>query len=144
MAMAPDNLRVVIVEDHAVFSEKLAMLLGHVPGVEVVGRAIDVPTGRDRLRTLRPDVAILDVRLPLGSGFDLLAEIKGSRPSPTALVMTGYADPEYQERSLALGADFFFQKSSGLKEMLEVIKSLRDRKWLREADRRSGEFDVEK
>jgi DNA-binding NarL/FixJ family response regulator len=133
--MTADPLSVVIVEDHAVFSEKLAVLLGHVPGVRVVGRAVDVPTGRDRIRRLRPDVAILDVRLPQGSGFDLLADVKGASPSPVAFVMTAYADPEYQKRSMALGADFFFEKSTGLKEMLKVIKSIRDRKRLCKDDK---------
>ena len=123
-------LSVVIVEDHAAFSEKLTWLIGSVPGVQVVGRAVNVPLGCERIRSLRPDVAILDVRLPQGSGFDILATIKGSESSPVAIVMTGHADPEYEKRSRALGADFFFEKSTGLREMLQVIQLLRYRKWL--------------
>jgi DNA-binding NarL/FixJ family response regulator len=126
--MTTGTLRIVLVEDHAAFSEKLTILLGHLPGVEVVGRAGDAPAGGQRIRELRPDVAILDVRLPRGSGFDILTEIKTLAPSPVTLVMTGYADAEYRERSLALGADYFFEKSGGLKDMLEVIRGLRDRK----------------
>lgn len=123
-----DRLNVVIVEDHAVFSEKLALLLDGVPGVQVVGRAFDVSGGIDCIRTLRPDVAILDVRLPKGTGFDVLTEVKRSTPAPVALVMTGYADAQYAERSRELGADYFFQKSAGLRDMLDVIMKLRDRK----------------
>jgi len=121
---------VYIVEDHAAFSEKLAALLDNLPGVTVVGRADNVLTGLDRLRALHPDVSIMDVRLPPSSGFDLLAAVKCSTIPPVTVMMTGYADPEYRERSMALGADFFFEKATGLKDMLKAIKSLRDRKRL--------------
>ena len=121
-------LNIVIVEDHPVFAPKLEMLLNTVPGLEVVGRATDVGSAVQRIRTLQPDAAIVDVRLPDGTGFDVLADVKRTAPSVAVLMMTAYDDQEYAALSGKLGADFFFRKSGGLQEMLEVLKKLRDRK----------------
>ncbi|HVO32421.1 MAG TPA: response regulator transcription factor [Elusimicrobiota bacterium] len=119
-------LRIVIVDDHLAFSERLMKLLQTLPGVDVVGRASDLDSGRTCVAALQPDVAIVDIRLRNASGFEILAEMKRKWPEMIALMVTAYADSQYARRSRQLGADFFFEKSSGIKALLDAIKHLRD------------------
>ena len=73
---------------------------------------------------LRPDAAIVDIRLPDGTGFDVLAQVKQKAPQIAVVLMTAFTDGEYAELSRKLGADFFFHKSTGLRDMFEAVREL--------------------
>jgi DNA-binding NarL/FixJ family response regulator len=119
-----NTFNIVIVDDYPAFGNKLAAMLETVPGVKVIGRAEDAASGVNRIIELRPHAAFVDVRLPDGTGFDVLSQIKKQAPRVTIVLMTAFTNDEYAERSRKLGADFFFEKSTGLREMLDAVRKL--------------------
>ena len=114
-------MKIVIVDDSAVIRQRLVRLLSELYGVEVVGQADDVPVAKELVKKLKPDVAILDIRMPSGSGADLLQELKQLKPSPTVIMLTNYPYPENRKKCMDLGADFFFDKSTDFQEVVGLI-----------------------
>lgn len=111
----------MIVDDSAVIRQRLVRLLSELYGVEVVGQADDVPVAKELVKKLKPDVAILDIRMPSGSGADLLQELKQLKPSPTVIMLTNYPYPENRKKCMDLGADFFFDKSTEFQEAVRLL-----------------------
>ncbi len=123
MMLDTPKLRVVIVEDSAIIRARLAESLLEIPNVEIVGQ---VETEGDALAVLRQqrwDVAVLDLQLKTGTGLGVLKGLGSNLRPPNAkiIVFTNYAFPQYRERSLALGADFFFDKSREFHRVREVL-----------------------
>lgn len=120
------KLRVVIVEDSAIIRARLAESLLEIPNVEIVGQ---VETEGDALAVLRQqqwDVAVLDLQLKTGTGLGVLKGLGSTlRPrNAKIIVFTNYAFPQYRERSIALGADFFFDKSREFHRVREVLAGM--------------------
>jgi DNA-binding NarL/FixJ family response regulator len=99
-------------------------MLGEMNGVEVVGQADDVPMARNLVETLKPDVAILDIRMPTGSGADLVPDLKKLNPAPKVIMLTNYAYPENRKKCMDGGADFFFDKSTEFQKVVAVLKDM--------------------
>ena len=105
------------------FGEILSMLEG-IPGVQVVGHAEDSIAARLLITALQPDVVILDINMPGGSGIEVLREIKHPASSPTVIMLTNYSQPQYRARCLEEGgADFFFDKSSEFEKIRGVLEA---------------------
>jgi DNA-binding NarL/FixJ family response regulator len=118
-------MRLLLVDDSEIVRERMAAALpALVQGLEIVGKARGVREATELARTSRPDVIILDVLLPDGSGLDALRAIRGHGLTPVVLVVTTFASPECRRAALAAGADFFFSKSAGLTEMLQVLQAM--------------------
>jgi DNA-binding NarL/FixJ family response regulator len=100
------------------------MLAELVQGLEVIGQAADVPTAIEAARRLRPDALILDIRMPGGSGLDVLRSVKGSARPPLVIVLTTFASPEHRKIYLDAGADYFFSKSADVPVAIEVLRRL--------------------
>lgn len=119
--MCVTELKVLIVDDSATIRVRLAGLLAEIEKVEVVGEAANAREGLELARSLRPDVVTLDVRMPGQSGLEVISRIKQLQPSPTVIVLTNFPYPAYRNRALELGADFFFDKTTELHEVVEVV-----------------------
>ena len=117
-------MKVLIADDSPVVRERLADLLRQISGVEVIGQAEDGTRALDLMRQLRPDVAILDLRMPGRSGIDLLGAVRAGREVPRIIVLTNYWTPENRDKCLALGADHFFDKSNDVDKVIGVLKDL--------------------
>src|SRR5690349_8291323 len=104
-------VKVQLVEDSSVVRDRLASLLAESKGIEVVGQAARAAEAIEAFQQLRPQVVILDLQLAEGTGFDVLKNLKQQRPAPLILVLTNYAYPQYRQKCLELGADFFFDKA---------------------------------
>ena len=117
-------MRIVIADDSSVVRQRLVRMLGDVIGVEVVGQADDVPLARNLVETLKPDVAILDIRMPSGSGADLVPNLKKLSPAPKVIMLTNYAYPENRKKCMDGGADYFFDKSTEFQKVVAVLKDL--------------------
>jgi Response regulator containing a CheY-like receiver domain and an HTH DNA-binding domain len=87
-------LRIFLVDDHEVVREGLADLLNDVPGFEVVGEAGTAAQALPRILAVRPDVAILDMRLPDGSGIDICRDVRSALPQTHCLILTSYDDQD--------------------------------------------------
>jgi DNA-binding NarL/FixJ family response regulator len=114
----------LIADDSAAIRERLAELFSCIEGIEVVGQARDVPDSLAAIRAFQPDVVILDIQMPGGSGIDVLREVKQNYPSIITVMLTNHPYPQYQRRCAQLGADYFICKSTGAKLLIEIGEQL--------------------
>jgi DNA-binding NarL/FixJ family response regulator len=113
--------KIFLVDDSELMRQILTARLEEMEGVQVVGQAATVAEAIDGLRELQPDVVILDLRLPDGSGLEVLLAVKQSEPLPLVIVLTQYSNPHYRAQCLEAGADYFFDKSSDFELVVQVI-----------------------
>jgi DNA-binding NarL/FixJ family response regulator len=120
------RLRVIIVEDSAIIRARLTESLAEIPNIEIVGEVETESSALAAMSDRRWDAAVLDLQLKQGTGLGLLKALaQGARPPNTkVIVFTNYAFPQYRERSLALGADFFFDKAREFHRVREVLHDL--------------------
>lgn len=117
-------MNLMIVENSNYLYDRLARLVSHRHNIRVVGHAATEQDAVREIQRLDPDVVLLDIRLDQGSGFDVLKKIKTPGKAPFVIVLTNYAYPQYRERFLANGADYFFDKSEELDKMLQALDLL--------------------
>lgn len=119
------QLRVVLVEDSPIIRERLIESLTSTGNIKVVGQA---DSERGAVATLAGgewDAVILDLQLKQGTGLGVLKALASVRPEGAkVIVLTNYAIPQYRERSLALGADYFFDKSREYDRVRTVLEEL--------------------
>ncbi len=117
---APD-VRVLIVDDQKVVREGLVSLIGLLPGITVVGAAID---GDDAVRqaiALHPDVVLMDLNMPRCNGVEATARLRRLQPGAAVVVLTTYSDDTWVFAALQAGARGFLTKDAGADEILRAI-----------------------
>jgi DNA-binding NarL/FixJ family response regulator len=119
-----DTMKVFIADDSPIIRERLKAMLSEVPQVEISGQAQDVPEAIKSIQELKPDVVILDIRMPGGSGIEVLKSIKEDLPDIKVIVFTNYPYPQYRKKCMESGADFFFAKSTPFEEVVNAINEL--------------------
>jgi len=118
-------MKILIADDSLVVRDRLVTLLTEaLQGIEVVGQAKDATEARSLAEELRPDVAILDIRMPKGSGADVLLDIKKLNPVPKVIILTNYPHPENKKKCIDRGADYFFDKSTEFKKVVSVLRGM--------------------
>ena len=120
------KLRVVIVEDSAMIRARLAETLTEIPNLEIIGEAETEAEAVALLRQGGWDATVLDLQLKKGTGLCVLKALAQDKKPPAAkvIVFTNFAFPQYKDRSLQLGADYFFDKSREFHRVREVLASL--------------------
>jgi two-component system response regulator DevR len=120
-----NQLRVFLVEDSAAMLRSLETLIAEVPEVTIAGRAGTVQAAVEGIAGARPDVVVLDLRLPDGSGLDVMRSIRKNMSSPPAIIVFSSESGEGIRRAcLRLGADFVLDKSSEFHRIVEVLQSI--------------------
>jgi len=117
-------MRVLVADDSEVFVQRLLQALGEIDGVEIVARSRTGAEALQAIRNLHPEVVILDIRMPEGSGIDVLENMKRERLSTITIVLTNFAFPQYRKKCLQLGARFFFDKSAEFAKVGEALRRL--------------------
>ena len=118
------NVRVVIADDSASVRKGLAAFLRAVGGVEIVGQAQDAAGAITSVRELKPDVIILDIRMPGGGGIGVLEDLRKEEPPPVVIMLTNYPFAQYRRKCLEAGASFFFDKSTEFYEIPRAFEQL--------------------
>src|ERR1700684_240275 len=118
----PVALRIFLVDDHEVVRAGLRTLLEAESDMEVVGEAGTVAEALARIPPTRPDVAILGVRLPDGSGVEVCREIRSQVPETACLMLTSYADDEALFAAIMAGAAGYVLKQVGGTDLLDDIR----------------------
>jgi len=123
------SVRVVVVDDQALVRMGLRTLLGSEDGLELVGEAADGVDALALLRETVPDVALLDIGLPLMDGYEVARQIAAASPGrrPRLVSVTGYGQAADRERSRAAGFDAHVTKPADLQELLRLIDDLLQR-----------------
>jgi DNA-binding NarL/FixJ family response regulator len=116
-----ERIRILLVEDHQVVRQGLAALLSTTDGLEVVGSVGDGVEAVAAYRRLRPDITLMDLRLPKMSGVDAIREIRGEFPEARVVVLTTYDGDEDIYRALQAGAKGYLLKGMPFEELLTTI-----------------------
>jgi two-component system response regulator DevR len=116
-------MKVLVVDDSATVRHHLIELLSTLPGVEIL-EAAQASEARHAIRSGRPDVVVLDIRLPRGSGIEVLEALRADDPRPTTIVLTNDPTPQWREACFRVGADFFFDKTAEFQQAVDVIARL--------------------
>jgi two-component system response regulator DevR len=114
--------RVFLVDDHEIVRRGIADLVDAERDLEVVGEAGDVRQGLARIAATLPDVAVLDMRLPDGSGIDLCREIRSRHPEIACLILTAYDDDEAVRSAVLAGAAGYVVKDIRGQALIEDIR----------------------
>lgn len=117
-------MKVFIVEDSATMLKELQSTLSGIPGVTVVGHAVDEAGAIERINALHPDVVTLDLRLETGSGIDVLKNVKKHHAGIKVVVLTNCTKEAYAKYCMHVGADHFFDKSFQYVQFRDVLREL--------------------
>ncbi len=119
-------LRILLIEDSPLLRERLEEQLSGIANVVVAGSADNERDAVSALNGLQWDFALLDLQLKKGTGLGVLKAIGGRFRKARGLiaVFTNFPFPQYKERALALGADYFFDKAREFKRVFELVAEL--------------------
>ena len=104
-------MKILIVEDSDDVRERIQTMVSDIPGIRVVGYAVDEPEALEQVNALLPDVVTLDLKLKEGSGISVLKAIKQHHPEIKVMVLANDDGRYYEEACMRAGADCFFDKT---------------------------------
>jgi DNA-binding NarL/FixJ family response regulator len=116
------SVRVFLLDDHEIVRRGLRDLIDAEEDMEVVGEASTAEEALNRVPPTRPDVAVLDVRLPDGSGVEVCREIRARHPEIQALMLTSFADDEALFSAIMAGASGYVLKQIRGNELIDAIR----------------------
>ncbi len=115
------KIRVLVVDDHEFVRAGLATVICG-DDLEIVATAGDGKQALEAVQEFQPDVVVLDVRMPEADGLWALNEIKQAHPQTRVVMYSGYDNPTYLARAVALGADEYMVKTAPIQEMAETVR----------------------
>ncbi|WP_405864026.1 response regulator transcription factor [Streptomyces sp. NBC_01515] len=116
--------RVVVADDQTVVREGIVMLLGLLPGIEVVGAAVDGDEAVRLVAELAPDVVLMDLRMPRCDGVEATRRIRAEHPGTQVVVLTTFADDASLFPALRAGARGYLTKDAGGDEIVRAVESV--------------------
>jgi DNA-binding NarL/FixJ family response regulator len=111
----------VIVDDHRLFVDALALLLGHDERLDVIGTASDGPTAIDLAVDGHAEVAVIDVRMPEVDGIETARRLRSRSPETSVILVTGLDEPQVAEQAKQCGAVALLKKGALHDQLKEVI-----------------------
>src|SRR5215211_1372825 len=117
-------LRLLIVDDHEIVRQGLVALLDRRPGFQVVGEAATVAEAVAEAHRLEPDVVVMDVRLPDGSGVEACREIRAERPQTRVIMLTSYPDEEAVLSAIVAGASGYLLKQIRARDLVSALEAV--------------------
>ena len=120
----PKVIRVFVLDDHEIVRRGVAELIGAEPDLEVVGEASTAAEAIRRIPAAQPDVAVLDARLPDGSGIEVCREVRAEHPEIRCLILTSYDDDEAIFAAVLAGASGYVLKQIRAAHLLDAIRQV--------------------
>ena len=129
-----NTIRVMLCDDHEIVREGLRTLIGRTAGMNVVGEAATMHEAIETAAKARPDVVIMDIRLPDGSGVEACREIREARPETGVIMLTSYADDEAVFASIVAGAAGYLLKQTRGQAVVDAIQAVANGRSLLDPD----------
>jgi two-component system, NarL family, response regulator DevR len=120
--METETIRVFLLDDHEIVRRGLHDLLESEGDIEIVGESGSAREATARIPALRPHVAVLDARLPDGSGIDVCRDVRSTDPSIKALILTSYDDDEALFAAIMAGAAGYVLKQIGAGDLVDSVR----------------------
>ena len=117
-------MKVLIVDDSDILRNHLQTILSEMENVEIVGESVDTEGAIKDIRKKKPNLVILDIRIPGEGGIHILKMIKKKNSDIRVAIFTDYPYPQYRTKCMEIGADFFFDKSTETEKLIDTIKLL--------------------
>jgi DNA-binding NarL/FixJ family response regulator len=118
----PKNIRVLCVDDHPLLREGIAAIINNQPDMQLVAEAANGTEGVEQFRKHRPDVTLMDLRLPDMSGVDSMIAIRNDFPEARIIMLTTFEGDVEVQRALEAGARAYMLKSMPHKELVDAIR----------------------
>src|SRR5512142_1993148 len=117
-------LRIILVDDHEVVRLGLKSLLARNPEFKIVGEAANATEAVDKTLELKPDIVVMDIRLPGKSGIEACREITTRQPETKVIMLTSYAEDELLFDAIAAGASGYVLKQIGSGELVRALETI--------------------
>ncbi|QSB15409.1 response regulator transcription factor [Natronosporangium hydrolyticum] len=119
-------IRVLLADDEAMVRAGITAILAHDPEIDVVAEVADGAAAVEAARRHRPDVALLDIRMPRLDGLAATGELRAAAPETAVVILTTFHDDAYIARALGEGASGFLVKSGDPRELLAAVRAVAD------------------
>ena len=117
-------MRLFIADDSEDLRARLVGILNEIDGIEIIGETGDAGEAIEGVGRLKPDIVILDIRMPGGNGILALKSIKKMSDAPVVIMFTNYPYLQYRKTCIEAGADFFFYKAVEIEKLIELLKKM--------------------
>ena len=117
-------IRIILADDHALMREGTRRILEQYPDLKVIGEAENGQQALELIKNLKPDVAILDIRMPKLNGIEVVLQMKNLSPDTKALMLTAYDDDEYVLALMEAGASGYLLKTAHEKELIDSVREV--------------------
>ncbi len=117
-------IKVLLADDQSIVREGLASLLQTKPDIEVIGEAENGKVAVTKSLELKPDVVLMDIRMPIMDGIAAICTLKQQAPEIKVLVLTTFDDDEYVAQAMAYGAKGYLLKDTPSEELAQAIRSI--------------------
>ena len=117
-------IRVLLADDETLLRDALSMTLGLQEGIEVVAAVADGDEAMVALNRWRPDIALLDLQMPGKDGIEVTEAVRASGLATRCIIVTSHGRPGYLRKALAAGARGFLPKTSGARQLADVIRQV--------------------
>lgn len=119
-------IRVLLADDEGMVRAGVASILATDPGIELVAEAADGRQAVELARAHQPDIALLDIRMPVMDGLAAAAELRRILPDVAVVMLTTFDEDEYVARALSIGASGFLLKASDPRELILGVRAVAD------------------
>lgn len=114
-------MNVVLIDDSLLVRERVANIISELPGVKVIGEASNSLEAIEVVRKTKPDVVILDIKMPGESGVQVLRKLKNDFEELKIIILTNYPYAQYKAECFKYGADYFLSKSDEFEKLPKVL-----------------------